>query len=75
MELFKQSPNDKIQLKIPLRELTPSKQYYNDVRESAKMLASIIVKLSGKDPFTGKAVTYFTGLMLVFISDDYRYDR
>lgn len=75
MELFKQSANDKIQLKIPLRELTPSKQYYNDVRESAKMLASIIVKLSGKDPFTGKAGTYFTGLMSVFIPDDYRYDR
>jgi hypothetical protein len=75
LQLFKQSPNDKISLKIPLRELTPSKQYYNDVRESAKMLASIIVKLSGKDPFTGKPGTYFTGLMTVFIPDDYKYDR
>jgi Initiator Replication protein len=75
LQLFKDSPNDKIHLKIPLRELTASKQYYHDVRESAKMLASIVVKLSGKDPFTGKTGSYFTGLMSVFIPDDYKYDR
>lgn len=75
LEIFKQNPSEKIQIKIPLHEITPSKQYYSDVRESAKMLASIIVRLPGKDPFTGKAGTYFTGLMSVFVPDDYRYDR
>lgn len=75
LEIFKQSANEKIQIKIPLHEITGSKQYYNDVRESAKMLASIVVKLPGKDPFTGKAGVYFRGLMTVFVPDDYKYDR
>jgi hypothetical protein len=45
LEIFKQNPSERIQIKIPLHEITPSKQYYSDVRESAKMLASIIVRL------------------------------
>jgi hypothetical protein len=74
LNLFQNGQNV-IQIKIPLSHITKDNTYYSDVKEAAKDLASIVIKLPGKDPLTGKEGMTYKGMMEVFVPDDSKYER
>lgn len=74
LDLFK-IQGDKLSVKIALRDICPTKANYDEVRKSAKKLASIVVRMPGIDPFTGRLAEEYKGLMSVVVPEDYQFDR
>lgn len=74
LDLFS-SQDSYIHIEIPLQSITKNKNHYNEVRETVKALAGIVVRVPGVDPLSGKKGEYYQGFIKGFIPEDFRYSR
>lgn len=74
MSLFQQS-EESIRISIPLNSITKAKSSYQQVKDSAAALASIVVEIPEISPLSGLKGISYEGLMRAFVPLEKKYAR